>query len=90
LSVAWERALPAADFAALLVLPSRSTFEAAFADPPDVTSLGAFVCVSALPAALFTVLLVEVRSAFDALFAALPPVVLAIVNSPRFVFSGAP
>jgi hypothetical protein len=82
LSLAWERTLPAADLAALLVLPSRSTFEAAFAALSDVTSLGALVCASALPAALFTVLLVEVRSAFEALFAALLPVVLAIVNSP--------
>jgi hypothetical protein len=68
--------------AALLVLPSRSTFEAAFAAPSDVTSLGAFVCVSALPAALCTLLLVEVRNAFDALLAALSPVVLAIVLPP--------
>jgi hypothetical protein len=64
--------------AALLVLPSRSTFEAAFAALSDVVSLGDLLCASALAAALFTVLLVEVRNAFEALFAALPPVVFAI------------
>jgi hypothetical protein len=85
LPCAWERALPAADLAALLVLPSRNTFEAAFDAFSDVVSLGALLCVSALAAAVFTVLLVEVRSAFEALFAALPPVVFAIELIPRVV-----
>lgn len=47
-----ERALPAADFAAALVRPSRSTLEAAVATAADVTSVD-FDCVRALPAADF-------------------------------------
>jgi hypothetical protein len=63
--------LAAALFAAFEVRPSLSTFEAAFAAAGVVVSRGALDCVSALAAALFTALLVEVRSAFDAAFAAL-------------------
>lgn len=68
---AWAKALPAADFAALLVRPSLSTSDAALAAAFEVTSRGALLCVSALAAALFTVLLVEVRRALEALRAAL-------------------
>jgi hypothetical protein len=64
--------------AALLVLPSRNTFEAAFAAFFDVVLLGVLLCVRALAAADFTVLLVEVRNALDALLADLLPVVFAI------------
>lgn len=39
----WERALPAPDFVALLVLPSRRTFEAALAAFLEVTFFGALV-----------------------------------------------
>jgi len=86
---ACESALPAADLADLLVLPSRSTFEAALAAFSEVVSLGALLCVSALAAADLTVLLVDVRSAFDALFAALPPVVFAIKLTPEVLIGGA-
>lgn len=51
--LAWLKALPAADFDDLLVLPSRRTVEAALAASGEVTFLGAFVCESALPAADF-------------------------------------
>lgn len=68
-------ALPAALFAALLVLPSPKIFEAALAAFDDVTLAGALVCDSALPAAVFdfdpVLALVNV---FDALEAAFEPV----------------
>ena len=49
--VFWARALPAALFEDLLVLPSRKTDEALLATFLDVVFLGAFVWLSALPAA---------------------------------------
>jgi hypothetical protein len=68
-------ALPAALFAALLVLPSPKTLEAALAAFDDVTLVGALVCDNALPAAVFdfeaVLVLVKV---FDALEAAFVPV----------------
>ena len=68
---AWLKALPAADFDALLVLPSRRTADAAFAAFGDVTRFGALVCDSALPAAVFDFTPVEEeRSVFDELRAA--------------------
>lgn len=71
--------LAAAVLAALLVRASRSTLEAAFAAAAEVRSLGALLCVSALPAALLTVELVDVRSTFDAARAAVLPVPFFIV-----------
>jgi hypothetical protein len=68
--------------AALLVLPSRNTFEAAFAAFAEVTPPGDLLCVKALAAADLTDLPVELPNAFDALFAALLPVVFVIVNAP--------
>ena len=65
------RALPAADFDALLVLPSRKTFDAALAAFFEVTLLGAFVWDKALPAAVLDLEPVDLlRSVFDALLAA--------------------
>lgn len=65
-----DSALPAADLDAVLVRPSRSTFEAAAAVAADVTSRD-FVCVSALPAALFEAFPVSgLRSVCDAALAA--------------------
>jgi hypothetical protein len=46
-----DKALPAALFEALVVRPSRKTWEAAFATGADVRSLGALLCVNALAAA---------------------------------------
>jgi len=68
----WERALPAADFDFLLVLPSRRTLDATLAALFDVTFFGAFVWDRALPAEVLDfepVLLL--LSVFDALRAAL-------------------
>ena len=63
--------LPAADFDALLVLPSRKTFDAALAAFFEVTLLGAFVCDKALPAAVLDLRPVDLLlSVFDALLAA--------------------
>ncbi len=71
LPLAWLNALPAADFDALLVRPSRITAEAALAALGEVTRLGALVCDNALPAAVFDFEPVEgVRSVFDELRAA--------------------
>ncbi len=81
---AWESALPAADFEAALVRPSRNTPEAALAACGDVVLFGALVCERALPAALRDLAPVEpLVSVFDAFDAALPPVVspLAIATS---------
>ena len=67
----WARVLPAADFDALLVLPSRRTFDAALAALFEVTLLGAFVWDKALPAAVLDLRPVNLlRSVFDALLAA--------------------
>lgn len=62
--------LAAAFRAALLNRLSRMTFEAAFAAALEVVSLGALLCVKALPAAFLAVLLVDVRNVFDAALAA--------------------
>lgn len=71
-----ESALPATDFEALLVRPSRSVFEAADAALAEVVLLDP-VWESALPAADFEVLLVDLLArVFDALEDALLPVVL--------------
>ena len=74
--------LAAAVFAALLVRPSRNTLDAAFAAPAEVRSFGALLCVSALPAAFLTVLLVEVRKTLAAAPAALLPVPFFIICLP--------
>jgi hypothetical protein len=77
-----DKALPAADFAALLVRLSLRTFEAAFAALPDVVFLGDLRCERALPAAVFdfllVVLLLKVLEAFDAAFLPVTFVVFAI------------
>jgi hypothetical protein len=67
------KALPADDLDALLVRPSRRTFDAALAALSEVVFFGAFVCDSALPAADFDDLPVGVdfrvfEADFDALF----------------------
>lgn len=63
--------LPAADFDALLVLPSRKTFDAALAALFEVTLLGAFVWDKALPAAVLDLRPVDLLlSVFDAFLAA--------------------
>lgn len=81
-----DRALPAADFDAALVRPSRRTFEAARAADAEVTFFGAFLCESALPAARLDVALADLlRRVFDAFEAALRLVtfdVLAIESTP--------
>ncbi len=69
-----ERALPAADFDALLVRPSRSVDDAFLATLAEVF-LRVFRWERALPAALFDLLPVErLRSVLEALFAAFLPV----------------
>ena len=70
--------LAAAVLAALLVRPSRNTLDAALAAAAEVRSLGALLCVNALPAAFRTVVLLEVRKTLAAALAALLPV-------PRFI-----
>lgn len=71
--------LAAAVLAASLVRPSRNTFDAAFAAGADVRSLGALLCVNALPAAFLTALLVEVLNTLAAARAAVLPVPFFIV-----------
>lgn len=79
--------LPAADFDALLVRPSRRTDEAALAAFFDVTFFGAFVCDSALAEAVFDFELVLLLCRFfEALLATLELVVfllaiLSLLNS---------
>lgn len=63
--------LAAAVLAALLVRPSRRTFDAAVAAAGDVRSFGALLCVRALPAAFRAVVLLEVRKTLAAAVAAL-------------------
>lgn len=80
-----ERALPAADFDFLLVLPSRRTLEAALAAFLEVTFFGALVWDRVLPEAVFDLLPVFLfRRVFEALLAALGRVTLdlAILSSP--------
>lgn len=73
----WARALPAADFEDLLVRLSFRTEDAARAAFLDVTLRGAFVCDSALPAALFDLAPVDLFWRVDeAFFAALGLVTL--------------
>ena len=72
-----DSALPAADFVALLVRPSRSADDAFVAVRFVVVRLGALRCASALPAADFDfVAVAPLRSVFDALVAAFLPVSL--------------
>ena len=74
--------LPAADFEAFAVRPSRSTDDAFVAAAFDVF-FAVLLCESALPAELFdfgeVLLLLRV---FDAFFAAFVPVFLAAMMSP--------
>jgi hypothetical protein len=63
--------LPADDFDVLEVALLLKTFEAAVAALVPVCFFGAFVCDNALPADVFTSLLVEVFNVFDALLATL-------------------
>jgi hypothetical protein len=75
-----DKALPAAVFAAELVLPSVRTFEAAVAAFEDVVFAGALVCASALPAALFDFeAVLDLVRVFEALEAALAPVTFGFV-----------
>ncbi|MCX6177778.1 MAG: hypothetical protein NT163_00085 [Chlorobiales bacterium] len=70
-----ESALPAADFDALLVLPSLSTFEAAVAAFALVCFFGDLVCDNALAAAALELVPVDLLvRVFDALVAAFDPV----------------
>lgn len=72
-----DRALPAADFDAAEVRPSRKTLEAALPAAREVDSLGLWACVKALAAAVFDALpVLEEFSTFAAAVAALEPVVL--------------
>lgn len=76
----WASALPAADFAALLVFLLRSTEDAALAAFWDVTLLGALVCDRALPDAVLDLGLVDLfLSVEDAFRAALGLVTFAFV-----------
>jgi len=73
----WERALPAADFDFLLVLPSRRTLDAALAALFEVTLFGALVWDRALPEAVFDLVPVFLlRRVLEALLAALGRVTL--------------
>lgn len=75
-----ESALPAADFDAAEVRPSRSTFDAADAARADVRSLFVRLWVNVLPAAVRELRPVLLdASTFAAAFAAFGPVVLDIV-----------
>lgn len=72
-------ALPAADLDALLVLPSRSVFDAAEAAFLEVCRFGVPVCDRALPAAFLDVFPVDLEvRVFDALEAAFFPVVFLL------------
>lgn len=72
-----ESALPAADFDAAEVRPSRNTCDAALAAARDVDSRGLWACVKALAAAVFDALpVLEEFNTFAAAVAALEPVVL--------------
>jgi len=72
----WARALPAADFAALEVLPSRNVADAALAALELVCRFGAPVWDKALPdKALDLAPVLLLVSVFEALDAALVPVV---------------
>jgi hypothetical protein len=78
-------ALPAADFEAFAVRPSRSTCDAWVAAAADVCFFGAFACARALPAADLELLPVDLlASVFDARLAAAFDVttVLAMENVP--------
>ena len=67
----WDKALPAADFDALLDLPSWSTFDAAVAAFAEVCFLGALFWDSALPAAVLDFEPVDLLvNVFEALLAA--------------------
>jgi len=71
----WDNALPAADFEALLVRPSRRVLDAAEAAFAEVVFLGALVWLKALPDDVFELLPVDLLvRVFDALEAAFFPV----------------
>lgn len=79
-----DRALPAAALESALVRPSRRTCEAAFAAAAEVRSPGALLCVNALPAAFLEFVPDDgLSNTFAADRAALRPVPLFIVNTPR-------
>lgn len=81
-----ESADAAADFDAALVLPSRSTCDAAVAAPADVVFGGALTCDRALPAADFEPAPVEpLRRTLDALVAAFAPVTLVVISVDSYV-----
>jgi hypothetical protein len=72
----WERALPAADFDFLLVRPSLSVFDAAFAAVSDVVFMGFWAWDRALAAAVLDAFAVfELLRVFEAFVAASSPVV---------------
>lgn len=74
---------PAALFAATLVRPSLSTFEAAVAALAEVTFFADATCDNALPAAVLDACPVALLSrTVDALFDALLPVVFVAMTSP--------
>jgi len=84
----WVRALPAALFEDLLVLPSRNTDEALLATFLDVVFLGAFVWLNALPAAALDFLPVLFdRRTFDAFLAALGRVTFFMCHSSWLIFN---
>lgn len=75
-----ESALPAADFDAAEVRPSRRTLDAALAAAREVDSRGLCACVKALAAAVFEALpVLDELSTFAAALAALGPVVLVVI-----------
>ena len=84
----WDKALAAAVFESLLVLPSRKTLDAAFAAFGDVTSNGALLWVSALAAADLEAFPVErfFKVLEAALAAFLPVPLIAIVFLPLAEF----
>jgi len=75
-----DKVLPAADFDAADVRPSRNTFDAADAAVREVDSFGLCACVNALAAAVFDALpVLEELNTFAAALAALGPVVLVAI-----------
>lgn len=83
-----DRVLPAADFDAFEVRPSRSVFDAALAALLPVWRLGVPVCDRALPEEVFVVLLVLLLLiVFEAFDEALLPVVrlFAAIHASRSV-----
>ena len=78
-----DNVLAAADFDALLLRPSRNTFDAADAARADETLFGAFVWANALPADVLDFEPVDLlRIVLDALDAAFLPVTLEPMIDP--------